>query len=117
MENKTILFQSDKIGEGALGNIVSAGFIGTLLQMPQELLPQRIVFLNTGVFLSTQNSHIDNTGVVETLKTLEKMGVEIFSCETCLVHFGLKDKLLVGKIGNAVAIMQNLLSNDGVILF
>ncbi|PAF53479.1 hypothetical protein BKH42_06025 [Helicobacter sp. 13S00482-2] len=115
MKNKTVLFKSDKIGEGDLGNIVSNGFIAAITKMPKEILPKRIVFLNRGVLLSTENTLIKNTDIITSLKTLENLGVEILSCETCLVHFGLKDKILVGKISNAIDVMNDLLSNEGTI--
>ncbi|PAF49875.1 hypothetical protein BKH41_00810 [Helicobacter sp. 12S02232-10] len=115
MKNKTLLFKSDKIGEGDLGKVVSAGFIGAMLKVPKEILPEKIVFLNRGVLLSTQNDQVSNKDIVENLKMLENLGVEILSCQTCLEYFGLKDKVLVGKISNAVDVMENLLGNEGVI--
>ncbi|PAF41396.1 DsrE family protein [Helicobacter sp. 11S02596-1] len=115
MNNKTLLFKSDKIGEGDLGNIVSVGFIGALLQVPEKLLPKKIVLLNRGVLLSTENTELDNKDIIANLKKLQDLGVEILSCRTCLEHFGLIEKVLVGKISNAVAVLEDLLGNDGVI--
>lgn len=115
MKNKTILFKSDKIGEGELGSVVANGFIAAITKVPKEILPKKIVFLNRGVLLSTQNSFVENSNIISSLKTLENLGVEIYSCETCLLHFDLKEKVLVGKIGNAVDVMNDLLSNEGTI--
>lgn len=113
MKNKTILFKSDKIGEGELGFIVINGFIKAMSL--QETLPKKIVFLNRGVLLTTQNKEIQNSEIIISLKKLESVGVEIISCETCLEHFGVKNNVLVGRIGNAFEVMQDFLNNDGVI--
>lgn len=115
MKNKTILFKSDKIGEGELGNVVANGFIKAIIA--QETLPKKIIFLNRGVFLTTQNKEIKNSEIITSLKKLESIGVEVISCETCLEYFGVKNSLLVGRIGKAFEVMQDFLSNDGVISF
>lgn len=115
MKNKTILFKSDKIGEGELGSVVANGFIGAIVKMPKDILPKKIVFLNRGVLLSTENPFVENASIISSLKALEELGVEIYSCETCLLHFDLKEKVLVGKIGNAIDVMNDLLSNEGTI--
>ncbi|MDO7252777.1 hypothetical protein [Helicobacter cappadocius] len=114
MKNKTILLKSDKIGEGDLGSIVANGFIA-ITKMPKEILPKKIVFLNRGVLLSTENSIVQNANIISSLKILEGFGVQILSCETCLVHFDLKDKVLVGKISNALDVMKDMLCNEGTI--
>ncbi|PAF52706.1 hypothetical protein [Helicobacter sp. 13S00477-4] len=113
MKHKTILFKSDKIGEGDLGKIVTGGFIGAMTKI--DILPKRMVFLNRGVLLTTQNSMIDNASILENLDTLQGLGVEILSCETCLEYFDLKDKVMVGRIANAVEILQDFLGNEGII--
>lgn len=115
MKNKTILFKSDKIGEGELGSVVANGFIGAIVKMPKDILPKKIVFLNRGVLLSTENPFVENANIISSLKALQELGVEICSCETCLLHFDLKEKVLVGKIGNAIDVMNDLLSNEGTI--
>ncbi|WP_104639898.1 hypothetical protein [Helicobacter bizzozeronii] len=117
MTRKILLFTSDKIGEGELGQKVEAGFIGALLKMPADLLPSKIIFLNRGVLLSTQNSLIDNAETIRALEELEKLGVEVLSCQTCLEHFKVLDKVLVGKVSNALEILPDLLGSAGVISF
>lgn len=113
MRNKTILFKSDKIGEGELGFIVMNGFMKAISL--QETLPKKIVFLNRGVLLTTQNEEMQNSEIITFLKKLESAGVKIISCETCLDYFGVKNNVLVGRIGNAFEVMEDFLNNDGVI--
>jgi len=48
-------------------------------------VPHTIFFLNSGVKLTTTNSDI-----YPILKEVEAMGVEIYSCGTCLKYYGLE---------------------------
>jgi selenium metabolism protein YedF len=72
--------------------------------------PARLLFHNRGVMLTTESSE-----VLDTLKLLEKEGVEILSCGTCLAFYGLKDKLRVGRITNMPETVDILLSAGRVI--
>jgi len=58
-------------------------------------LPGRIIFLGTGVFLTTEGS-----SQIERLEALAERGVEIVSCITCLTYYGRMDKVLVGRKGD-----------------
>jgi intracellular sulfur oxidation DsrE/DsrF family protein len=44
----------------------------------------------------------------EAISMLEEKGVEVLSCGTCLQHFGLEDKLKVGKVTNMFEIIDSL---------
>lgn len=72
--------------------------------------PSKLLFVNRGVFLTTEGSK-----VIDVLKELEGMGVEIYSCGTCLEYFGIKDKLKVGKVTNMYDTVENLLNADSVV--
>lgn len=110
---KIILIKNDTIGEGELGGILANGFIKSLLQT--DVLPQKILFINRGVLLTTDNKEINNTEIVEALKELEKQGVEIYSCGSCLSYFALTERLKVGMIGNAIESLQSMLLADSLI--
>ena len=56
-----------------------------------EALPHKIIFLNAGIFLTTEGSPVK-----EYLKTLEERGVNISSCITCLTYFDRMEKVVVG---------------------
>jgi selenium metabolism protein YedF len=96
------------IGEEALGTILMRSFLKTLLDL--KPIPSKLIFINSGVRLTTEGSE-----VLETLKTLYEKGVEILSCGTCLDFYGLKAKLKVGIISNMYDIAQSLLEADRLI--
>lgn len=109
---KTIFLKSDKIGEGELGSILINGFIKAILE--QERLPATIICVNSAVLLTTMED--ENSEVLKSLKELEKRGVSILSCGTCLDYYNLRDKLKVGIVGNAIDTMAMLL-NENVVTF
>ncbi|HHV17294.1 MAG TPA: sulfurtransferase-like selenium metabolism protein YedF [Thermoanaerobacterales bacterium] len=97
----TVLISKDTFGEGAreLGKLLLKNYLYTLLEM--NLLPSSLLFVNKGVNLTTEGS-----GVIDILKQLEKKGVEILSCGTCLDYYNLKDKLSVGSATNMYEIAE-----------
>lgn len=107
--NKTILITDDKIGtEIELGKVLLKGFIYALIEA--EELPNKIIFVNRGVLVTTQNSE-----VIEDLKKLATAGVTIYSCGTCLNYFNLTTDLKVGLIGNAYDTINSLITADNSI--
>ena len=64
-------------------------------------LPAKIFFYNSGVKITATESDL-----IAPLKELTDLGVEIFSCGTCLDFFNLKDDLLVGQVTNMFEIMD-----------
>lgn len=93
-------------GDCELGEKLMKGFISNIKNM--EELPATIIFLNTGVYLTTLND--------ETVNELKQLSnVEILSCGMCLEHFNLKDKLRVGSVTNGLVVMQKLFEADKVI--
>ena len=100
--NLLVIVASDHMGEDKeLGRILLKGFFETMLA--QNLLPDRIFFMNTGVKLTT----LDET-FIPILKELEKRGVEIFSCGTCLKYYDLEEKLKVGLRGGTDIYLEAL---------
>lgn len=85
-----IVIATDTMGKDEnLGKILMKAYFETMLA--HNFFPDRIFFMNRGVFLTTQDEEI-----ISILKELEKRGVEIFSCGTCLKYYQLEDKLRVG---------------------
>jgi selenium metabolism protein YedF len=109
-ENTVVYVRSDRMGAGedALGRPLLASFLHTLAASPRK--PRRMVFVNRGVFLTTEGSE-----VLEPLRALERAGVEIFSCGTCLDYFHRKETLAVGKVGNMAGTVESLLTADRVV--
>lgn len=104
------MITSDRLGDGPeeLGRLLMKNFIFTLLESSN--MPSRMLFLNSGVRLTTEGSE-----VIEALDKLAGMGVEIFSCGLCLDYFGIKDKLRSGATTNMLAMVEVLLSTARVI--
>jgi selenium metabolism protein YedF len=83
-------------------------FLNTLWDA--ETRPAKLLFMNSAVNLTTEGSE-----VLETLKLLEKEGVEVFSCGTCLEYYSLTEKLSVGSVTNMYDTVDSLLSADKII--
>jgi selenium metabolism protein YedF len=99
-----VLVPSDGMGRGddELGGILVRAFLHTLNEV--EPLPATMVFINAGVKLTVQGSP-----ALEDLQLLERKGMSILACGTCLGHFELKENIAVGKISNMYTIAETLL--------
>lgn len=109
-ENIVVVIDSLHMGKGdpELGRILMKGFIYTLSEM--EKLPKTILFYNEGVKLV-----IDGAESLQDLKSLEKRGVEILACGTCLNFYGVTEKLSVGSVTNMYTIIERQLNATKVI--
>jgi selenium metabolism protein YedF len=109
-DDTVFMITSDRLGDGPeeLGRLLMKNFIFTLLESSN--MPSRMLFLNSGVRLTTEGSE-----VIEALDKLAGMGVEIFSCGLCLDYFGIKDKLRSGATTNMLATVEAVLSTARVI--
>jgi selenium metabolism protein YedF len=97
-----MIIGTDTLGkEEDIGRILMKGFLETL-KVTREL-PEMIFFLNAGVRLTTVNEE-----TVPIISELESMGVEVFSCGTCLKHYGLESELKVGYRGTTNHIVEGL---------
>ena len=87
-----LLITSSEIGVGEqdLGTKLTELFFNVLSESEQR--PAKIIFLNSGIFLTTLGSP-----VADKLKKLEDEGTEVVSCITCLTYFERMEKLVVGK--------------------
>jgi selenium metabolism protein YedF len=83
-------------------------FLNTLWDY--EPKPAKLLFINNGVRLTTEGSE-----VLETLALLEKKGVQVFSCGTCLEYYNLREKLRMGLVSNMYATVDALLQATKVI--
>ena len=95
-------------GDEKLGKILMKAFLNTVWDADPK--PRKIMFLNNAINLT-----IEGSDVLDTLKLLEKDGVEILSCGTCLEFYGLKEKLRVGQVTNMYDTVDSLLKADKVI--
>lgn len=103
IQDMVIFVGSDKMGLGSdeLGEVLIKGYFYALTEC--EPYPKSILFVNSGVNLT-----IEGSAVLENLRKLESMGVEILSCGTCLDYYNIKDKLAVGGVSNMYTIVETM---------
>lgn len=103
---KVFFLKDDKIGEGELGRRVLDRLLSEMSLSYK--VPRYIILLNRAVLL-TQNN------VAKSLQILERKGVEILLCKTCVEQFNLATKILAGKISNSQEIAEVMMGNLPVI--
>lgn len=104
LEQKDLLLiiATDTMGKDEeLGKILTKAFFETI-KVYREL-PHTIFFLNSGVKLTTVNED-----VYPLIKDLADMGVEIYTCGTCLKYFNLESELKVGHRGTTNHIVEGM---------
>ena len=105
-----VMIATDRIGYGddELGKKLMTAFLGTVNEMGDDLW--RIVFVNNGVKLTAEESD-----VLDSLLELEKQGIHILVCGTCLSHFDLLKKKKVGETTNMLDIVTAMQLADKVV--
>lgn len=100
-DNTVVVISSKEMGNGdeVLGRILMKGFIYALTQLPK--LPETVLLYNGGAHLSCEGSE-----ALEDLKKLDREGVEILTCGTCLNHYGITEQLAVGRVTNMYEIVE-----------
>ncbi len=97
-----LVISTDVLGrEADIGEVLMKTFLETI-KVTKEI-PGMIFFLNAGVKLTTTSEEI-----VPLLKELEEMGVEMFSCGTCLKHYNLESEIKVGYRGTTSNIVEGM---------
>jgi selenium metabolism protein YedF len=108
--NYIVAIASDKMGEGdeKLGHLLMSTFIKAMKDT--DKLPEKILFYNTGVKLVTTTSPD-----IENLRDLEKMGVELLLCGTCVTFYSLESVVGAGSISNMFIMAEIMASSAKVI--
>lgn len=108
--NYVIALTSEFMGQGdeKLGKRLMTSFVNILTEL--DNMPSAVLCYNSGVKLALPNS-----SVVETLKELEKRGVELILCGTCVDFFELKGKTVAGSIGDMYRIAGIMAAAGSVI--
>lgn len=108
--NFIIVLASDRMGKGddELGRLLMSNFIKAVKDL--DKLPQKMLFYNKGVTLATNSSP-----VIENLKDLEKMGVEMLICATCISHFKLDNDVGIGILSNMFVIAEEMASAENIV--
>ncbi len=105
-----VLISRDRLGKGddELGARLMLNFIATLPEMGENLW--KVVMVNSGVRLT-----IEDSPVLDSLQKIEKDGVSILVCGTCLEFFGLMDRKRTGQTTNMLDIVSGMNMADKVI--
>ncbi len=111
MQSKVLLIQSEVLGRGddRLGVLLMANFLRLLGE--SALKPAIIIFWNAGVKLLCEGSQ-----VMDHIKRLEKQGVELLACTTCLEYFDLTEKRKAGKPTTMGKSIESLMNEDMQVL-
>lgn len=106
----TLVISTNEFGEGSkeLGTMLMKSYMFALSE--SDKIPENIIFLNSGVLLTTKGSE-----VLDSLRKLQEKGSNILSCGMCLDYYNLKDKLEVGEISNMYTIVEKMNSSNNTI--
>ena len=106
----TVVISSEAMGNGddELGKNLMKAFIFALTNVNPT--PDNIIFYNGGAHLTVEGS-----ASLEDLKNLEKAGVNIMTCGTCLNFYGIAEKLQVGQVSNMYDIAQTM-ADSGLVI-
>ena len=101
LKNKVILLASDQLGNGEkeLGEGILETFFTVLKQ--KEELPVAIFCMNRGVFTLTEQSLVSLQ-----LADLERKGVDVLACKTCVDYYELQEKLVTGKVSGMAQFVE-----------
>lgn len=105
-----IAFTSDKMGDGdeELGHLLMINFVRAIRDL--DVLPRKMIFYNKGVILGAEGSP-----VIDHLKEIEKMGVTMLLCATCVKYYVLEEKIKIGTLSNMFEIAQVMSSARNII--
>lgn len=105
------LFDSDFVGSNRdLGKVLLNGFMNAALSLPYKNCT--VILISTAVKVAIKGSY-----ALEVLEQLQKQGVTILLCGTCLDFFKLRDAVAIGTVSNALEIMQRLTGASSVVKF
>jgi intracellular sulfur oxidation DsrE/DsrF family protein len=110
MQNSVILITNDGIGRAdtPLQHTLVGKYLELLLANGD--LPSAICFYTEGIKLVVEGSP-----VLTQLAALEKKGVRLVICSTCLTYFGLTESVRVGIVGGMGDILAAQTDADKVI--
>jgi selenium metabolism protein YedF len=91
-----------------LGEVLMKSFLGTLSQLGEP--PCVVALMNEGVKLALYDS-----SSCDHLKNLEKKGVTILVCGTCVNHFQIAEQIGAGTISNMFEILETVNKADKIL--
>ncbi len=110
MKNAVVLVTNNGMGKAdeKLQLLLFSKYLELLLQ--NDSLPAAICFYTDGVKLVCEGSP-----AIEQLHTLDKKGVRLIVCSTCLNYFELSEKVQVGIVGGMGDIIEAQVKAEKVI--
>ena len=104
------VFSSNAMGRGddALGETIMKAFIHTATELDKK--PDVLVFYNSGVKLAAQDA--DSAADIA---AMEKSGIKVLVCGTCVNYFNLSGKLGAGIISNMYDIINTMNSAGRIV--
>ena len=110
MYNQVVVISSDTLGRGdeSVGQTLLGTFLRKILASLNK--PDAIIFYNSGVKLLTRQSYY-----LDILDALERSGVELLACGTCVYKVCGQHSLSVGRISNMDEIADILINSPKVI--
>jgi selenium metabolism protein YedF len=105
-----VVISSELMGQGddELGRKLIKSFFIALSCL--DTMPSSVMFYNSGVKLTMNDS-----AIIDILHEIEKKGVDILICGTCVDHFNIGTKISVGKISDMFIITQKLAQSGNII--
>ncbi|MBE9488556.1 MAG: sulfurtransferase-like selenium metabolism protein YedF [Bacteroidetes bacterium] len=102
-EGYVVAIKSEYMGDGdiELGALLLRAYINTLSET--DFLPTSIILYNSGVKIA-----LSDRDTSKSLEEMEKKGVELILCGTCIDFYKLKQKVKIGKISNMFVIADKL---------
>ncbi len=95
-------------GDEELGRRLMVKFFNQVATLPDR--PHVVAFYNAGVRLLVEHSP-----VVEMLHVLERAGVELLACGTCVDHFGIGNRLAPGRVSDMREIVATMQASAKVV--
>ena len=110
MNRTMVVVTSEGMGRGDedLGRRLMLKFLAQIAAQPDK--PGVIAFYNAAVRLLVAGSP-----VVEVLRALDRDGVDLIACGTCVEHFGIRDQLAVGRISDMREIVSSMVACEKVL--
>lgn len=100
---------SDSMGSDAeIGGRLIQAYFNSLGERMTE--PGTFAFANRGILLT-----LDDSPVLEALRTLDAGGSRLLSCGTCLDYFEAKERLAVGEVGSMPLLQELMIAAAKVI--
>ncbi|MBU0497362.1 MAG: sulfurtransferase-like selenium metabolism protein YedF [Candidatus Thermoplasmatota archaeon] len=96
------------VGDEDLGDTLLSSFLRKL--WASEKKPDAILFYHAGVKLLK-----DGSPVRDALEELEKAGVDLIACGTCVGYYDIKKSIKLGRISDMATIISTIMNADKVI--